>query len=247
MLCGRLRGRPHGLSENSTLIDPRFMSDATNARQLSSSTPHYNSDTFCTLPSRLPVWVPELNMRRAALTQSRGRYVGRVIAWRSPTETPSSARCRIQGGGSRASTRLVRYSSDLRCFTLRSRGTKPYRVKNFPWLGQSSGLRIFGGSAGFDCGKDGERAPFPLQEELMACGGVCQQSHVAVVNETYDAGNEILVVNDRLTNHIPAASTKLDFDGGAPPDHAWRRRLNSHANRLKEFSVTFMEAIQMVQ
>ncbi|KAJ8513418.1 hypothetical protein OPV22_003852 [Ensete ventricosum] len=39
----------------------------------------------------------------------------------------------------------------------------------------------------------------------------------------------------------------LDFDGGAPPDHAWRRRLNSHANRLKEFSVTFMEAIQMMR
>lgn len=39
----------------------------------------------------------------------------------------------------------------------------------------------------------------------------------------------------------------LDFDGGAPPDHAWRRRLNSHANRLKEFSVTFMEAIQMLR
>ncbi|RRT82191.1 hypothetical protein B296_00010884 [Ensete ventricosum] len=246
MLCGRLRGRPHGLSENSALIDPRFMSDATNARQLSSATPHYISDTFCTLP------------------------------WRSPTETPSSARCRIQGGGSRAPARLVRYSSDLRCFTLRSRGTKPYRRVLVSWVvgdtadqvlavfgdlveivgdstesdvdgePQSSGLRIFGGSAGFDCGKDGERAPFPLQEELMACGGVCQQSHVAVVNETYDAGNEILVVNDRLTNHIPAASTKLDFDGGAPPDHAWRRRLNSHANRLKEFSVTFMEAIQMV-
>ncbi|URD94902.1 hypothetical protein MUK42_29117 [Musa troglodytarum] len=39
----------------------------------------------------------------------------------------------------------------------------------------------------------------------------------------------------------------LDFDCGAPPDHAWRRRLNSHANRLKEFSVTFMEAIKMMR
>ncbi|KAG6521629.1 hypothetical protein ZIOFF_018754 [Zingiber officinale] len=39
----------------------------------------------------------------------------------------------------------------------------------------------------------------------------------------------------------------LDFDGGAPPEHAWRRRLNSHANRLKEFSVTFMEAIKMLR
>ncbi|RRT65942.1 hypothetical protein B296_00037382 [Ensete ventricosum] len=40
---------------------------------------------------------------------------------------------------------------------------------------------------------------------------------------------------------------KLDFDGGAPPEHAWRRRLNNHANILKEFSVTFVEAVRMVQ
>lgn len=39
---------------------------------------------------------------------------------------------------------------------------------------------------------------------------------------------------------------QLDFDGGAPPNQAWRRRLNSHANKLKEFSVTFMEAMKMV-
>ncbi|CAD5176314.1 unnamed protein product [Musa acuminata subsp. malaccensis] len=39
----------------------------------------------------------------------------------------------------------------------------------------------------------------------------------------------------------------LDFDGGAPPEHAWRRRLNSHANILKEFSVTFMEAFRMLR
>ncbi|XP_038970924.1 non-lysosomal glucosylceramidase-like isoform X2 [Phoenix dactylifera] len=38
----------------------------------------------------------------------------------------------------------------------------------------------------------------------------------------------------------------LDFDGGAPPEQAWRRRLSSHANILKEFSVTFMEAIRMM-
>ncbi|EEE51125.1 hypothetical protein OsJ_31868 [Oryza sativa Japonica Group] len=37
----------------------------------------------------------------------------------------------------------------------------------------------------------------------------------------------------------------LDFDGGSPPEQAWRRRLNSHANLLKEFSVTFMEAMRM--
>ncbi|XP_057959180.1 uncharacterized protein LOC131151781 [Malania oleifera] len=39
----------------------------------------------------------------------------------------------------------------------------------------------------------------------------------------------------------------LDFDSAAPPEQAWRRRLNSHANILKEFSVTFMEAIRMVR
>ena len=39
---------------------------------------------------------------------------------------------------------------------------------------------------------------------------------------------------------------QLDFDGGAPPEQAWRRKLNSHANRLKEFSITFMEAMRMV-
>ncbi|KAJ4968595.1 hypothetical protein NE237_015296 [Protea cynaroides] len=38
----------------------------------------------------------------------------------------------------------------------------------------------------------------------------------------------------------------LDYDSAAPPEHAWRRRLNSHANRLKEFSVTFVEAVKMV-
>lgn len=39
---------------------------------------------------------------------------------------------------------------------------------------------------------------------------------------------------------------QLGFDGGAPPEHAWRRRLNSHANILKEFSITFKEAVKMV-
>lgn len=38
----------------------------------------------------------------------------------------------------------------------------------------------------------------------------------------------------------------LDFDSAAPPEQAWRRRLNSHANILKEFSVTFMEAMKML-
>ncbi|GMY26841.1 non-lysosomal glucosylceramidase [Fagus crenata] len=39
----------------------------------------------------------------------------------------------------------------------------------------------------------------------------------------------------------------FDFDSAAPPEQAWRRRLNSHANILKEFSVTFTEAIKMVR
>ncbi|KAF5768310.1 putative glucosylceramidase [Helianthus annuus] len=38
----------------------------------------------------------------------------------------------------------------------------------------------------------------------------------------------------------------LDFDSGAPPEQAWRRKLNSHAGILKEFSVTFMEALKMI-
>ncbi|KAJ4955498.1 hypothetical protein NE237_012281 [Protea cynaroides] len=37
----------------------------------------------------------------------------------------------------------------------------------------------------------------------------------------------------------------LASDSAAPPQQAWRRRLNSHANILKEFSVTFAEAVKM--
>ncbi|VAH17414.1 unnamed protein product [Triticum turgidum subsp. durum] len=39
----------------------------------------------------------------------------------------------------------------------------------------------------------------------------------------------------------------LDFDDGTPPEHAWRRKLSSHANRLKEFNVTFREAFKMMK
>ncbi|KAL7594536.1 hypothetical protein Lser_V15G29538 [Lactuca serriola] len=38
----------------------------------------------------------------------------------------------------------------------------------------------------------------------------------------------------------------LDFDSGAPPEQAWRRKLNTHASILKEFSITFKEAIKMI-
>ncbi|GLT68595.1 hypothetical protein SLA2020_408090 [Shorea laevis] len=52
----------------------------------------------------------------------------------------------------------------------------------------------------------------------------------------------------RPEEYISKATLQLfDFDSAAPPEHAWRRRLNSHANILKEFSVTFMEAIKMVK
>ncbi|KAM1689807.1 hypothetical protein TB2_031070 [Malus domestica] len=39
----------------------------------------------------------------------------------------------------------------------------------------------------------------------------------------------------------------FDFDSAAPPEHAWRKKLNSQANLLREFSVTFREAIKMVR
>ncbi|CAI9117799.1 OLC1v1019284C2 [Oldenlandia corymbosa var. corymbosa] len=39
----------------------------------------------------------------------------------------------------------------------------------------------------------------------------------------------------------------LDFDSANPPAQAWRRKLDSHASILKEFSITFMEAIKMIR
>ncbi|XP_050372735.1 uncharacterized protein LOC126790516 isoform X2 [Argentina anserina] len=47
--------------------------------------------------------------------------------------------------------------------------------------------------------------------------------------------------------YIPRNTLQLfDFDSAAPPEQAWRRKLNSHANILKEFSITFREAIKMI-
>lgn len=40
--------------------------------------------------------------------------------------------------------------------------------------------------------------------------------------------------------------TVLEDDPGAPPDQAWRRKINSNADILKEFRVTFMEGLKMV-
>lgn len=42
-------------------------------------------------------------------------------------------------------------------------------------------------------------------------------------------------------------SEQLDHDPGAPSALAWRRKLNSHADFLTEFRVTFMEAVRMVR
>ncbi|KAK6781205.1 hypothetical protein RDI58_023389 [Solanum bulbocastanum] len=48
--------------------------------------------------------------------------------------------------------------------------------------------------------------------------------------------------------YITKATLQLfDFDSAAPPSQAWRRKLNSRASKLKEFSVTFTEAIKMVR
>lgn len=44
-----------------------------------------------------------------------------------------------------------------------------------------------------------------------------------------------------------ASTVQLDKSSGAPPDLAWRRTLNSHANQVREFSVTFVEAVQMAR
>ncbi|ERN18870.1 non-lysosomal glucosylceramidase isoform X1 [Amborella trichopoda] len=48
--------------------------------------------------------------------------------------------------------------------------------------------------------------------------------------------------------YVPRPTLQLlESDYAAPPRYAWRRRLNSHANLLKEFSVTFMEALKMIR
>ncbi|CAK9198079.1 unnamed protein product [Sphagnum troendelagicum] len=46
--------------------------------------------------------------------------------------------------------------------------------------------------------------------------------------------------------HRPTLALFED-DPGAPPAQAWRRKLNGHANLLREFSVTFMEAFRMLR
>ncbi|XP_031097658.1 non-lysosomal glucosylceramidase [Ipomoea triloba] len=45
----------------------------------------------------------------------------------------------------------------------------------------------------------------------------------------------------RATLHL------FESDSAAPPSEAWRRKLNTHASILKEFSVTFTEAIKMIR
>ncbi|CAH9086261.1 unnamed protein product [Cuscuta epithymum] len=39
----------------------------------------------------------------------------------------------------------------------------------------------------------------------------------------------------------------LDSDSASPPSQAWRRKLNTHASILKEFTITFSEAIKMIR
>ncbi|VFQ65919.1 unnamed protein product [Cuscuta campestris] len=39
----------------------------------------------------------------------------------------------------------------------------------------------------------------------------------------------------------------FDSDSASPPSQAWRRKLNTHASILKEFSVTFTEAIKVIR
>eukprot|EP00897_Mesotaenium_endlicherianum_P001001 jgi/Mesen1/10901/ME000095S10238 len=46
--------------------------------------------------------------------------------------------------------------------------------------------------------------------------------------------------------NIRGSSVQLDKESGAPLSPAWKRKLNDHANPLKEFSVTFVEAMRMM-
>ncbi|BBG92332.1 Beta-glucosidase, GBA2 type family protein [Prunus dulcis] len=50
----------------------------------------------------------------------------------------------------------------------------------------------------------------------------------------------------RIHGRLRSISTETLCSCAAPPEHAWRRKLNSNANLLREFSVTFREAIKMV-
>lgn len=50
----------------------------------------------------------------------------------------------------------------------------------------------------------------------------------------------------KLLVQLDLLPLQFDFDSASPPEQAWRRKLNGHANILKEFSVTFVEAIKMV-
>lgn len=44
----------------------------------------------------------------------------------------------------------------------------------------------------------------------------------------------------------PVSLEQLESDPGAPPKIGWRRKLNCSAGFLKEFRVTFKEAMKMV-
>ncbi|GFP98320.1 non-lysosomal glucosylceramidase [Phtheirospermum japonicum] len=53
--------------------------------------------------------------------------------------------------------------------------------------------------------------------------------------------------SNAISFSIAGNVAKLDFDSAAPPEQALRRKLNSHASLLKEFSITFTEAIKMIR
>jgi hypothetical protein len=98
----------------------------------------------------------------------------------------------------------------------------------------------------------GERQHLPLPEALVAGGGLRRPDRAAA-GEATSCSAPSSVPNSCFSQPpgsplcLFPALPQLDFDGGAPPEQAWRRRLNSHANLLKEFSVTFMEAMRMVR
>jgi hypothetical protein len=76
----------------------------------------------------------------------------------------------------------------------------------------------------------------------------------AFYGDAWSTGKTILHDHDpRSASYWPLADyvhkptlALLDHDPGAPPEQAWRRKLNSHVNFLTSFSLTFMELLSMV-
>ncbi|CAN5965713.1 unnamed protein product [Sphagnum jensenii] len=76
----------------------------------------------------------------------------------------------------------------------------------------------------------------------------------AFYGDAWSTGKTILHDHDpRSASYWPLADyvdkptlALLDHDPGAPPEQAWRRKLNSHVNFLRSFSLTFMELLSML-